>query len=169
MLHILGGEAWSSQGHAVASLPVLLSFSVPHTILLVHHLLQQRQVICIQRRYWDVPHRSELTTVIQVFVLQTEKVPNKAPETWQIMRINYLTISSWKIICHSFKETIMRMGAWWIQTDEMASWLSWLLIGQYSVPVMLKYTIALDFFEMSWKTRLSKRSTINHRLWVGIG
>lgn len=110
ILHLLGGEAWSSQGHAVASLPVLLSCSrsVPHTILLVHHLLKQRLVICVQRRYWNVPHRSELTAVIQVFVLQAEEVPDKAPETydrlwgWVTSLFSYF---SYIMICNSSKRS----------------------------------------------------------------
>lgn len=75
---VLGGEARSSQRHAVAPLPAFLALPVPDAVLLVHHLLQQRLVICVQRSHGNVPHRSELTTVVQVLVLQTEEVPHEA-------------------------------------------------------------------------------------------
>lgn len=77
LLTVLGSEAWPSQGHAVGAFPVLLAQAVPDSVLLVHHLLQQRLVVSVQRSHRDVPHGSELTTVIQVLVLQTEEVPHK--------------------------------------------------------------------------------------------
>lgn len=75
---VLGGEARSSQRHAVAPLPAFLALPVPDAVLLVHHLLQQRLVVCVQRSHGDVPHRSELAAVVQVLILQTEEVPHEA-------------------------------------------------------------------------------------------
>lgn len=77
---ILGGEARSSQRHAVAPFPALLALPVPDPVLLVHHLLQQCLVIGVQRSHRDVPHRSELAAIVQVLVLQTEEVPHEASD-----------------------------------------------------------------------------------------
>lgn len=48
---LLGGEARSSQRHAVAPLPALLALPISDAVLLVHHLLQQRLVVGIQRSH----------------------------------------------------------------------------------------------------------------------
>lgn len=74
-----GGQQGASERQAVRPLPGLLARAVPDSVLLVHHLLQQRLVVGIERRHWDVSHGTELTTVVQVFVLQTEEVPHKPP------------------------------------------------------------------------------------------
>ena len=55
--------------------------SVDHSIVLVHHLLQQRLVVGVHRRDGDVPHCTKLSAVVQVLVLQTKKVPHEPPET----------------------------------------------------------------------------------------
>lgn len=47
----LGSEAWPSQGNAVGAFPVLLAQAVPNSVLLVHHLLQQRLVVSVQRSH----------------------------------------------------------------------------------------------------------------------
>lgn len=74
-----GGQQGASERQAVGSLPRLLARAVPDTILLVHHLLQQRLVVSVERCHRDIPHSTKLTTVIQVLVLQTEEVPHKTP------------------------------------------------------------------------------------------
>lgn len=51
---------------------------VDHSIVVIHHPQYQR---LIGRIYWsdrDVADSSKLTTIVQMFVLKTEKVPNKA-------------------------------------------------------------------------------------------
>lgn len=60
-------------------LPAFLARAVLDAVLLVHHLLQQSLIVSAERRHWDVPHGTKLATVIQVFVLKTEKVPHEAP------------------------------------------------------------------------------------------
>lgn len=75
----LGGEARPAEAHAVGSLPALLALPVPDSVLLVHHLLQQRLVISVERGHADVSDRPELTTVVQVLVFQSEEVPHKSP------------------------------------------------------------------------------------------
>lgn len=74
-----GGQQGASERQAVGPLPGLLARAIPNAFVLVHHLLQQRLVIGIERRHRDIPHSTELTTVIQVLVLQTEEVPHKTP------------------------------------------------------------------------------------------
>merc|ERR1719397_2050188 len=46
----------------------------------VHHHDQFLLVLHIDRRYGDVSYNAELSTVVQMLVLQTEKVPNKPSE-----------------------------------------------------------------------------------------
>lgn len=72
-----GRQQGASEWQAVGPLPGLLSRAVPDAVLLVHHLLQQRLVVSVEWCHRDVPHRTKLTTVIQVLVLQTEEVPHK--------------------------------------------------------------------------------------------
>lgn len=76
---LLRGQAWPAQAHTVAPLPALLALSVSHAILLVHHLLQEGLVVGVERSHADVSDGSEFTTVVQMFVLQAEEVPHKAP------------------------------------------------------------------------------------------
>ena len=75
----LGGEAGPAQADAVAPLPVPLALPVADAVLLVHHLLQQRLVVGVERGHADVTHRAELTAVVQVLVLQPEEVPYEPP------------------------------------------------------------------------------------------
>lgn len=58
--------------------PVRLGVAIDHAIALVHHAQDERLVGGVQRRYRDVAHGSELTAIVQMLVLQAEKVPNKA-------------------------------------------------------------------------------------------
>lgn len=74
-----GGQQGASQRQAVRPLPALLPRAVPNAIFLVHHLLQQRLVIGVERRHGDVPHGPELAAVVQMLVLQTEEIPHEAP------------------------------------------------------------------------------------------
>lgn len=79
MPYILRSEARSAQGYALAVLPRPVLLAVSYPVILVHHLLQECLIICVQRRHRDVPHSSEFTTVIQMFILQAEEVPHKSP------------------------------------------------------------------------------------------
>lgn len=72
-----GGQQGASERQTVGSLPGLLARAVPDAVILVHHLLQQRLVVGVEWCHRDVPHRTKLTTVIQVLVFQTEEVPHK--------------------------------------------------------------------------------------------
>ena len=49
------------------------------SIIFIHHCLQQSLVVCVNGSNGDIPHSAELTTVVQVLILQTEKVPHKSP------------------------------------------------------------------------------------------
>lgn len=65
-------------------LPGPLARAVSNAVLLVHHLLQQRLVVGIERSHGDVAHRTELAAVVQVLVLQTEEVPDKTPAKGEV-------------------------------------------------------------------------------------
>lgn len=92
---LLRGQTWPAQTHTVAPLPALLALSVPHSILLVHHLLQEGLVVSVERSHTDVSDSSEFTTVVQMFVLQAEEVPHKAPT-----RIKHLPITESYSFCY---------------------------------------------------------------------
>lgn len=77
--NILWSKTRSAQGHALAALPLFVLAAISYTIFLVHHLIQECQVISVEWCHGDVPHGTELTTVVQVLVLQTEEVPHKPP------------------------------------------------------------------------------------------
>lgn len=53
---------------------------VDHAVLVVHHLQDDDLVVGVDRGDRDVPHGTELTTVVEMFVLQAEKVPHEAAE-----------------------------------------------------------------------------------------
>lgn len=57
---------------------VRLRVAIDHTVSLVHQAQDERLVGGVQRRYRDVTNGSELTAVVQMLVLQPEKVPHKA-------------------------------------------------------------------------------------------
>lgn len=82
------GQQGASKRQAVGPLPDLLARAVPDAIVLVHHLLQQCLVVGVEWRHRDVPHSTELTTVIQVLVLQTEEVPHKTPDGKKVREMN---------------------------------------------------------------------------------
>lgn len=78
---VLGVQQRASQCEAVAPPPGLLALPVFDSVLVVHHLLEQCLIVGVQRSHGDVPHRPELTAVVQVLVLQTEEVPHETPTT----------------------------------------------------------------------------------------
>lgn len=66
--------------HPLRYFPLL---PVDNPILVVHHLDYKRLIRRVDGCDRNVPHSTELTAVIQVFVLQTEEVPDKAAEDLQ--------------------------------------------------------------------------------------
>lgn len=70
--------------------------SVGDTIFLVHHLLQKCLIICVQWGDGDVANCSKLTTVVEMFILQTKEVPNKSPAD---QTINCLLTNLWLTGC----------------------------------------------------------------------
>jgi len=77
-----------AQQRSVMFLPSLILFpefspSLPHplgAVLEVHHHDQLLLVLHINRRNGDVSDNPELAAVVQMLVLQSEKVPNKPSE-----------------------------------------------------------------------------------------
>lgn len=57
--------------------------SINNPILIVHHLLNNRQVSDLNRTDRYVSDCSELTTIIQMLILQSKEVPDKASEHLQ--------------------------------------------------------------------------------------
>lgn len=51
--------------------------SVHNSVFLVHHAQNRDLVRALHRCYRDVSNRSEITTIVQVLVLQSKEVPNK--------------------------------------------------------------------------------------------
>lgn len=56
---------------------ILLS-PVNDAVVVVHHAQNLYLVGRVNRGHRNVPHRSELTAIVEVFVLQTEEVPNES-------------------------------------------------------------------------------------------
>lgn len=75
-------------------LPGLLARAIPDSVLLVHHLFQQRLVVSVERRHRDIPDRTKLTAVVQVLVLQTKEVPHKAPAVRKVRRTTRVTVGA---------------------------------------------------------------------------
>ena len=56
-------------------------FSVCHSLHFIHHLLKVNEVTTFDRNDRNISHRSELTAVVQMLVLETKEIPDKTTTT----------------------------------------------------------------------------------------
>ena len=83
--------------------PVLgLNVSGVHSIWFIHHFNQLGFIVRVNWTNRNISNRSELTTVVQVFILQSEEVPYKPPEEQDAKDLNRIYHSLF--VCEVFLE-----------------------------------------------------------------